>query len=76
MSSDATDQLLGRDPCPTDTGPGWRAAAEAGIDMALLEHSLRLTPWERLVENQRALSLVLALEESGRRLRERSAESG
>jgi hypothetical protein len=56
--------------CPPEAGPGWRAAADAGVDMRLLEDSLRLTPWERLEENQRALALVVALEEAGKQLRE------
>jgi hypothetical protein len=32
------------------------------IDISLLEDSLRLTPWQRLVENQRMLALVRMLE--------------
>ena len=32
------------------------------IDFSLLEDSLRLTPWERLLENERALELVRMLE--------------
>ncbi len=37
-----------------------RKAAE--IDLSLLEDSLRLTPWQRLLENERALALVRMLE--------------
>ncbi|HTB62748.1 MAG TPA: hypothetical protein VK737_04090 [Opitutales bacterium] len=40
----------------------WRAAEAAGVDMSLLEHSLRLSPWERLVEHQRAFELVQTLQ--------------
>lgn len=32
------------------------------IDLSLLEESLRLTPWQRLQENERALVLVRMLE--------------
>jgi hypothetical protein len=41
--------------CPPDAGPAWRAAYEAGIDMAELEENLRLTPEERLEKHQRML---------------------
>ena len=33
------------------------------IDVSLLEDSLRLTPWQRLLENERALELVRMLED-------------
>ena len=36
--------------------------AEEEIDVSLLEDSLRLTPWQRLLENERALALVRMLE--------------
>jgi hypothetical protein len=32
------------------------------VDLSLLEDSLRLTPWQRLLENERALALVPMLE--------------
>lgn len=48
-------------PAP-DSGPAWFEAMAAGIDMSLVEANLRLTPWERLLENDRALALVEALE--------------
>jgi hypothetical protein len=47
-----------------DFGPDWRAAAEAGVDMWLLLENLRLSHWERLCENQRALTLVRMLEQA------------
>ena len=74
MPSDVAQSPGGRSVCPASAGPAWRAASAAGIDMGLLEQSLQLTPWERLRENDRALGLMLALEEAGKRLRERSAE--
>jgi hypothetical protein len=49
---------------PADAGPAWRAAVEAGIDMSLVEMNLELTPWERLVNNDRALALIDALQSS------------
>jgi hypothetical protein len=47
---------------PADAGPAWLAAMEAGMDMSLVERNLSLTPWERLLQNDRALALVRALE--------------
>jgi len=41
--------------CPPDAGPAWRAAYEAGLDMAALEENLRLTPEQRLEKHQRIL---------------------
>ena len=37
---------------------------KADIDLSLLEDSLRLTPWQRLVENDRVLALVRMLEQA------------
>jgi hypothetical protein len=37
---------------------------EVDIDISLLEDSLRLTPWQRLIENDRALALVRMLEDA------------
>jgi hypothetical protein len=37
--------------CPPDAGPAWRAAYDAGFDMAELEDNLKLTPEERLEKN-------------------------
>jgi hypothetical protein len=38
------------------------AASRPEVDLSLLEDSLRLTPWQRLLENERALALVQMLE--------------
>lgn len=38
------------------------------IDLSMLEESLRLTPWQRLQENERALVLVRMLEAAQTRL--------
>jgi hypothetical protein len=58
-------RINGKYVLPADAGPAWRAAVEAGIDMSLVEMNLELTPWERLVNNDRALALIDALQ-SGR----------
>ncbi len=38
------------------------APGDESIDVTLLDDSLRLTPWQRLLENERALALVRMLE--------------
>ncbi|MDB6040199.1 MAG: hypothetical protein JWM99_4040 [Verrucomicrobiales bacterium] len=48
---------------PDDAGPAWRAAVAMGIDMTLIECNLELPPWERILQNDRALAMV---EEIGR----------
>jgi|GEM_PF-894874 len=50
--------------CPPDAGPAWRAAYEAGVDMALLEEKLAMTPSERLEAHHRAINRILALRDS------------
>lgn len=45
-------------------GSAWREAEASGIDMGLIEHSLRLSVWERLVEHQRAFELVQMLQKA------------
>jgi hypothetical protein len=52
---------------PTSTplaaaGPAWRAAAQDGMDMSLIELNLAKTPWERLADHQRSLNLVRMLQ--------------
>ena len=49
--------------CPPDASPAWRAACEAGLDMAELEGNLRLTPWERLKKHDQKLGDHLKREE-------------
>ena len=48
--------------CPPDAGPAWRAAYEAGCDMAELEENLRLSPWERLEKHDKLLNEWLEFE--------------
>jgi hypothetical protein len=47
--------------CPPDAGPAWRAAHEYGFDMSLVDELLSKTPDERLEAHQRALDMILAL---------------
>jgi hypothetical protein len=49
---------------PPDAGPAWMAAVDAGIDMSLVEANLAMSPWERLLENDRALGLITMLEQA------------
>ena len=60
-------QMNGEYVMPPDAGPAWRAAAEYGFDMSLVEDALRLTPEQRLEQHQRALDLVLEVKEAGER---------
>jgi hypothetical protein len=56
-------QMNGKYVCPPDAGPAWRAAYEYGIDMAMIEDALQMTPEARLEAHQRALNLILELTE-------------
>jgi hypothetical protein len=57
-------QMNGKYVCPPDAGPAWRAAMEAGIDMSLIEENLKRSPWERLLANDSALSLIRELQKA------------
>ena len=59
------EQLNGGYVCPADAGPAWRSAYEAGIDMSLIEHTLELTPAERLQEHQQVLDFLLTIKGAG-----------
>ena len=50
---------------PADAGPAWRVAHAAGLDMSLVEDSLRLTPEQRLTEHQQVINFLLELQEAG-----------
>jgi hypothetical protein len=52
---------------PANAGPAWRAAHAAGIDMSLIEDSLRLTPEERLAEHQQVVDFLLDVLAEGQR---------
>jgi hypothetical protein len=58
-------QMNGEYLMPPDAGPAWRAAHKAGIDMSLIEDSLRLTPEQRLVEHQQVIDFLLEVQEAG-----------
>jgi hypothetical protein len=45
------------------------AAERAGIDLSLIDESLRLTPEQRALQHDAALALVLQLESLGQQLR-------
>jgi hypothetical protein len=47
--------------CPSDAGPMWRAAWEAGVDMSLLEDAIQMSPMQRLRFHQLALNQIIAL---------------
>ena len=55
-------QMNGEYIMPPDAGPAWRAAAEYGFDMSLIEENLKRSPWERLLANDSALALVRAIQ--------------
>jgi len=55
-------QINGEYAMPPDAGPAWRAAAEFGFDMSLVEDSLRMTPEQRLDEHQQLLDFFLEAE--------------
>ena len=50
-----------------EPSPIYDTLNEGDIDVSLLEDSLRLTPWQRLIENDRALALVRMLEQAKNR---------
>lgn len=57
-------QMNGKYVMPPDAGPAWRAAAEYGFDMSLIEASLKLTPEQRLAEHQQVIDFLVELQES------------
>lgn len=59
-------QMNGEYVMPPDAGPAWRAAVQFGYDMSLIEHSLTLTPEQRLAEHQQVLNFLLEVQEAGR----------
>ncbi len=58
-------QMNGEYVMPPDAGPAWRAAHAAGIDMSLIESSLKLTPEQRLAEHQQVLDFLLEVQAAG-----------
>lgn len=60
---DDASALLARWP---SYGPGWDAAIAAGVDVALIEENLRLTPAERLAQLDAMTRLVWSAQRVGR----------
>ena len=55
-------QINGEYVMPPDAGPAWRAAAEYGFDMSLVEDALQMTPEQRLDEHQQLLNFCQEIE--------------
>lgn len=58
-------QINGAYVLPSDAGPAWRAASEAGLDMSLVEAALELTPEQRLAEHQQVIDFLLEVRAAG-----------
>jgi hypothetical protein len=65
LDEETIAQINGQYRCPPEAGPAWRAASNAGIDMSLIEHTLSLTPEERLAEHQQLLDWLLTIKGVG-----------
>ena len=50
-------------------------AERAGIDLSLIDESLRLTPEQRALQHDSALDLVLQMESAGRQLRDATQQT-
>ena len=59
-------QMNGEYVMPPDAGPAWRAAPAAGIDMSLIEDSLKLTLEQRLAEHQQVIDFLPEIREAGK----------
>jgi hypothetical protein len=59
-------QMNGAYAMPADAGPAWRAAHDAGVDMSLIEDSLRLTPEQQLAEHQQVVDFLLEVQDASR----------
>jgi hypothetical protein len=58
-------QINGQYAMPPDAGPAWRAAHAAGIDMSLIEESLKQTPEQRLAEHQQVIDFLETVRRAG-----------
>ncbi len=65
LDEETLAQINGKQVCPPDAGPAWREAIDSGIDMSLIEESLKLTPEQRLAEHQQVLDFLLSVHEAG-----------
>jgi hypothetical protein len=59
-------QMNGEYAVPSDAGPAWRAAHRAGLDMSLIEGSLKLTSEQRLAEHQQVIDFLLEVQAAGK----------
>lgn len=50
---------------PPDAGPAWREACEAGLDMSLIEATLKLTPEQRLAQHQQVIDFLIEVQAAG-----------
>jgi hypothetical protein len=58
-------EMNGQYTLPPDAGPAWRAANEAGLDMSLIEETLKLTPEQRLAQHQQVIDFLLEVQAAG-----------
>ena len=58
-------EMNGKYSLPPDAGPAWCAAHEAGLDMSLIEDTLKLTPEQRLAEHQQVIDFLLEVHAAG-----------
>ncbi len=65
LDEETLAQINGKYVCPPEAGPAWRAAMEAGVDISLIEDSLKLTPEQRLAEHQQVIDFLLEIQEAG-----------
>jgi hypothetical protein len=65
LDEETLAQVNGKQVCPPDAGPAWRAAFASGIDMSLIEEALKLTAEQHLAEHQQVLDFLLAVHEAG-----------
>jgi hypothetical protein len=66
LDAETLAQVNGKYVCPPDAGPAWRAAFESGIDMSLIEATLRLTPEQRLAEHQQVIDFLSEVRAAGK----------
>ena len=58
-------EMNGKYSLPSEAGPAWRAAHDAGLDMSLIEETLKLTPEQRLAEHQQVIDFLLEVQAAG-----------
>ena len=58
-------EMNGKYSLPPDAGPAWCAAHQAGLDMSLIEDTVKLTPEQRLAEHQQVIDFLLEVHAAG-----------